>query len=142
MSCNGTAAVVSVPDNFSTQQWKGATDAFLDRCVDEKDKRYTLVRSFLLYPDQCHSGVYWAEWLAGSSGMTFTLLPLPDTTVEDIDRAIHHLHRNRDVVGCVKVDRVKRWISARGMIDDQIKESPKTMSDEMITGGPTADQGE
>lgn len=132
MSCNGFAALVAVPDNFSAQQWEKATDAFLDRCVSENDKRYTLVKCALLHPDQCHSGVYWSDCLAGSSGMTFTLLPLPDTTLEDIDRAVHHLHRNHDVVGCIRVDRVKFWIDAQSMIDEQIQPEAKVRKLESI----------
>lgn len=104
----GKGAIVQIPRGFNAKEWCEAQVAF-GRACKARHPDNTWVEMRTLYPDQCISGVYYSEVLAGAQGMNFELLKFPETQEEDLKKCRARLKRDRDVV-TISILRVDQWI--------------------------------
>ena len=97
--CNGLAATVFVPRDFSADQWESLRLRFLDMAVSDPDEgEWAHVWNLPLLSDRIHAGVPWHEELAGPDGMSYVLLPSGYVGDAAIHACEEFIRRTGDVV--------------------------------------------
>lgn len=97
--CEGYAAVVSIPEHLSTDQWDALITAFRERAVpDAEEHRFAHVWVMEMNERRSHAGVFWDEELANSQGSSYVLMALADSTDEALSACENHIKKEGDVV--------------------------------------------
>ena len=96
MHYNGRGRIVDLDTRETTADQFGEMQKCFARKVGAVDGNYADM--FRLFPDQVRHGVNYLWGLAGPGGAYFTLIKLPDTTIEQLRQASESIRHTDDVV--------------------------------------------
>ena len=108
---DGRAAILSIPSNFSSEAWGQLQSGLIAAWEPNPTKRrFAYLYSLTMYPDQSRgASVFWDHELAGSSGASYLLMPMPGATELQIEETKAHIRTSFDAVS-VRVLRPTRFI--------------------------------